>query len=218
MSKKTAAAASKVRKVRPIGRPRKEDRPAGATRGQIMNAAADLFAIRGFDGTSMEAIAQRAGLTVGALYRHFSAKGELLLDVVRQALSSLPIAQHMRMDSSRADLLPEMVTLYTAPNLRRLRRLAIELHNAASRDRRVAQLLREFNDRMASDARARIEAGQRDGTLDDNREADYAARFLMVLIMGLAHIDTLYPSMLADSGWRNYVTESVGMLLGINRR
>jgi hypothetical protein len=58
----------------------------------------------------------------------------------------------------------------------------------------------------------------RDGTLDDNREADYAARFLMVLTMGLAHIDTLYPSMLADSGWRNYVTESVGMLLGINRR
>ena len=114
----------------------------------------------------MEAIAQRVGLTVGALYRHFSAKGELLLDVVRQALSSVPIAQHMRVVSGRADLLPEMVTLYTAPDLRRLRRLAIELHNAASRDRKVAQLLREFNDRMASDARAhrsgsaRRDAGQ----------------------------------------------------------
>ena len=33
--------------------------------------------------------------------------------------------------------------------------------------------------------RARIEAGRRDGTLDNNRDADYAARFLMVLIMGL---------------------------------
>ncbi|MGO9605427.1 MAG: TetR/AcrR family transcriptional regulator [Candidatus Binataceae bacterium] len=213
-----AATAVKVRKARRIGRPRKEDRPAGATRGQIMNAAADLFAIRGFDGTSMEAIAQRAGLTVGALYRHFSAKGELLLDVVRQALSSLPVAQHMRVDSGRADLLPEMVTLYTAPDLRRLRRLAIELHNAASRDRKVAKLLQEFNDRMAGDARARIEAGRRDGTLDDSYDADYAARFLMVLIMGLAHIDTLYPSMLADSGWRNYVMESVGMLLGVKPR
>ncbi|HKN00342.1 MAG TPA: helix-turn-helix domain-containing protein [Candidatus Binataceae bacterium] len=181
-----------------------------------MNAAADLFALRGFDGTSMEAIAQRAGLTVGALYRHFSAKGELLLDVVRQALSLLPVAQHMHLDSGRADLLPEMVALYTAPDLRRLRRLAIELHNAASRDRKVAQLLREFNDRMASDARARIEAGQSDGTLDDNRDADYAARFLMVLIMGLAHIDTLYPAMLADSGWRKFVMDSVGMLLGVN--
>jgi len=36
----------------------------------------------------MEAIAGRAGLTVGALYRHFSAKGELLLHVVKQALST----------------------------------------------------------------------------------------------------------------------------------
>ena len=99
--------------------------------------------MRGFDATSVDAIAERAGLTVGALYRHFKTKGELLLDVIRRALTSLPIARHMRGDSARPDLLPEMVQLYMAPASRKLRRLVIELHTAASRDPRVARLFRD---------------------------------------------------------------------------
>lgn len=200
-----------------LGRPRKRDQPDRPTRDRILDAAGELFALRGFDATSVDAIAERAGLTVGALYRHFKTKGELLLDVIRRALTSLPIARHMRGDSARPDLLPEMVKLYMAPASRKLRRLVIELHTAASRDPRVARLFRDFSERMAGDTRARIQAGLRDGTLEPKLDPDLAARFLMVLIAGLAHVDTLYPALAAKPDWRKLVMDVVAMLLGLKQ-
>jgi TetR/AcrR family transcriptional regulator, cholesterol catabolism regulator len=200
-----------------MGRPRKRDLPDKSTRDRILDAAGELFALRGFDATSVDAIAERAGLTVGALYRHFKTKGELLLDVIRRALTSLPIARHMRGDSARPDLLPEMVQLYMAPASRKLRRLVIELHTAASRDPRVARLFRDFSERMAGDTRTRIESGLRDGTLEPNFDPDLSARFLMVLIAGLAHVDTLYPALTGNADWRKLVMEVVAMLLGLKQ-
>jgi AcrR family transcriptional regulator len=201
---------------RRLGRPRKQDQQNGPpTRDRLLDAAAELFARHGFDATSVDAVAARAGLTVGALYRHFETKGALLLDVVRRALTSLPIARHMRGDSGRADLLPQMVALYMAPGSRRLRRLVIELHTAASRNPRAARLFREFSERMARDTRTRIEAGRRDGTLRSTRDADLSARLLMVLIAGLAHVDTLYPALPANPAWQNLVLENVAALLGL---
>jgi AcrR family transcriptional regulator len=218
---------SRVPKINPgnsgaprrIGRPRKDDHPDGkSTRDRILDAAEELFAQRGFDATSVDAIAARADLTVGALYRHFSAKGELLLDVMRRALTSMPIARHMRGDSGRAELLSDMVALYMAPASRRLRRIVIELHTVASRDRRVARLLREFSERMAQDTRTRIETGRRENKLEATHDPDLAARLLMVLIAGLAHVDTLYPSLLDNPEWRRFVQETVGSLLGTPAR
>lgn len=200
---------------RRIGRPPARERLAAPpTRDRILDAAAELFARHGFDATSVDLIAERAGLTVGALYRHFPSKGDLLLDVVRRALTSLPIARHMRGDRGRAELLPQMVALYLAPAARPLRRLVIELHSAASRNPRVARLFREFSERMAHDTRVRIEAGRRDGILKAVGDADFAARLLMVWIAGLAHVDTLYPALAANPAWRNFVLGNVAALLG----
>jgi AcrR family transcriptional regulator len=185
------------------------------TRDRILDAAAELFARHGFDATPVDAIAARAGLTVGALYRHFDAKGALLLDVVRHALTSLPIARHMRGDRGRAELLPQMVALYIAPESRRLRRLVIELHTAARRNAGVARLFREFSGRMARDTRLRLEAGRRDGLLRPTEDADLIARLLMVLIAGLAHVDTLYPTLPANPAWRDLVMRNVATFIGI---
>jgi AcrR family transcriptional regulator len=44
-----------------------------------LNAAAELFAERGVDGTSIDAIAERADRTSGAVYDHFGGKDGLLL-------------------------------------------------------------------------------------------------------------------------------------------
>lgn len=201
---------------RRLGRPRKEDQQnLRPSRDRLLDAAAELFARHGFDATPVDAIAARAGLTVGALYRHFDTKGALLLDVIRRALTSLPIARHMRGDSGRAELLPQMVALYMAPDSRRLRRLVIELHTAASRKQGVARLFREFSERMARDTRTRIEAGRRDGTLNSTQDPDLSARLLMVLIAGLAHVDTLYPALPANPAWRDFVLQNVAALLGL---
>lgn len=48
------------------------------TRRRLLTAAAELFAERGVDGASIDAIAERAGRTSGAVYDHFGSKDALL--------------------------------------------------------------------------------------------------------------------------------------------
>ena len=48
------------------------------TRERLLRAAADLFARKGVDAVSVDAIADEAGRTSGALYDHFGGKDGLL--------------------------------------------------------------------------------------------------------------------------------------------
>jgi AcrR family transcriptional regulator len=49
------------------------------TRGQILTAALDLFASKGYRATTMRDIAQAAGVSLGLAYRYFSSKEDLLI-------------------------------------------------------------------------------------------------------------------------------------------
>ncbi len=49
------------------------------TRRRLLDAAAELFAERGIDGASIDAIAERADRTSGAVYDHFGGKDGLLV-------------------------------------------------------------------------------------------------------------------------------------------
>ncbi|AZR72697.1 hypothetical protein BBF96_04400 [Anoxybacter fermentans] len=54
------------------------------TRENILKAAMELFAEKGFHETSMAAIAKRAGLGKGTLYWHFSSKDELFKQLISE--------------------------------------------------------------------------------------------------------------------------------------
>jgi AcrR family transcriptional regulator len=54
------------------------------TRGALLAAARELFAAQGFAATGREEIAERAGVTRGALYHHFASKTDLAAAVVEQ--------------------------------------------------------------------------------------------------------------------------------------
>jgi len=66
------------------------------TRGDILNAAHDLFVERGFHATSMRQIAQRAGIALGGIYNHFNSKDELFTAVFLELhpyLDVLPLVE-----------------------------------------------------------------------------------------------------------------------------
>jgi len=46
---------------------------------EILEAAVTEFLVKGYEGASMQAIADRAGLTKGGLYYHYKSKDEILL-------------------------------------------------------------------------------------------------------------------------------------------
>src|SRR5262249_23184157 len=51
------------------------------TREALLDAAAMVFAKRGFQGASLDEIAETAGYTRGAIYKHFADKEQLLHEV-----------------------------------------------------------------------------------------------------------------------------------------
>ncbi len=50
------------------------------SRARIRQAARELFRERGFDGATLRAIAERAGMGASSIYRHVRSKEELLID------------------------------------------------------------------------------------------------------------------------------------------
>src|SRR3954467_3214710 len=56
-----------------------------ATRERIVRAALDQLADGGYASASVQAIAQRAGIATGTVYRHFHSKSDLFAEVFRRA-------------------------------------------------------------------------------------------------------------------------------------
>lgn len=69
-------------------KPGRRGRP-GYDLEQVLEVAAHLFYERGYDGTSMEELSKRLGLTKAAIYHHVAGKEELLRLIVDRALDGL---------------------------------------------------------------------------------------------------------------------------------
>jgi AcrR family transcriptional regulator len=75
------------------GRPPKAD--AGDTKRELLQAALELFAARGFEGTSVRDIARAVGLSESVLYAHFDSKRAIFDAVFAQLgpLSAVSVLQ-----------------------------------------------------------------------------------------------------------------------------
>lgn len=56
-----------------------------ASRERIIAAALEIMAAHGYAGCSVAAVAERAGLATGSVYRHFPTKADLFAEVFRTA-------------------------------------------------------------------------------------------------------------------------------------
>jgi AcrR family transcriptional regulator len=61
-------------------------RPREEIRGELLAAAARVFASRGFHGASVDAISEDAGLSTGAIYSNFKGKEDLFLSLYEQRI------------------------------------------------------------------------------------------------------------------------------------
>lgn len=65
------------------------DRKRAHVREAVLDAAVALFAESGFQKTTMQAIADRAGVGVATLFRHFQNKASVLAALIRQDLDEV---------------------------------------------------------------------------------------------------------------------------------
>ncbi|GHH63980.1 TetR family transcriptional regulator [Streptosporangium violaceochromogenes] len=75
-----------MRSVTSAGSPPRDRR---RRRSEILDAAAELFAARGFHGVSIEEIGGAVGTSGPALYRHFSGKEALLAEILLEVSERL---------------------------------------------------------------------------------------------------------------------------------
>ncbi len=58
-------------------------------RETVLGAATNEFAERGFDSANINVIAQKAGISVGSIYKYFGSKEDLFLTVVHSGVETL---------------------------------------------------------------------------------------------------------------------------------
>ena len=114
-----------------MGRPPRSE--ARDTRREILDAALDLFAERGYHATSTRALAAAVGVRESALYHHFPSKEAVLMAILEEnaQLRVQMLQEHARLldDLSLEDLLSllmqRMLELLSDPRQRKFMRFAL---------------------------------------------------------------------------------------------
>jgi AcrR family transcriptional regulator len=145
---------------------------------QLLDAATELFAERGYGATRIVDICQRAGVTKSLFYWYFPTKRELFVDLVRTMRLALRRAQAAAMDPERDAL--GRIGQGTAASVRFMAEHAayFALVDLERSDPELADVLAEGSDVYLEDVRSLVEDGQRDGRIID---ADATALAIGVL-------------------------------------
>jgi AcrR family transcriptional regulator len=85
----------------PGERPNRNVARGEATRGQLVAIATRMFAERGYEDTSIEAVLREAGVSRGSLYHHFASK-EVLFEAVAEEVETSVGAQTVAAASGSA--------------------------------------------------------------------------------------------------------------------
>jgi len=84
-----------------------------ATRQRLLAAARELIEEGGYGSASVAAIAERAGVASGTLYRHFLSKEELFLDVFREVCAGEERAMRASADNAGPGALDRLEAVLT---------------------------------------------------------------------------------------------------------
>ena len=131
------------------------DEVAALKRERTIEAAVELFYERGYENTTLEAVAERLGVTKPFIYTHFSAKSELLAEICSRGIASAlrALDSVLALNLSPADKLAELGRRFITAVLESQKHIAIfarEEKNLLPEDfRRINAMRRDFDRKFA---------------------------------------------------------------------
>ena len=166
-----------VKPRRPYRSQRRREQ-ADETRARVLEAAARLFAERGFESATIAAIAEQAGVSPETVYAGFRNKRTLLGELIRAAVrggeaSPVPEQAGPRAVAAAVDQ-HEQLRLFAADVSLRLARVGplVEVLSTASRtDPELAELLAKIHDERLANLRTFVHALTANGSLRLEPEA-----------------------------------------------
>jgi AcrR family transcriptional regulator len=156
------------------------------SRARILEAARDLFRERGFDGATLRAIAERAGMGTSSLYRHIRSKEELLVDDL--ALRQEEAWRRFRASDDRSLATRERVLAFFAFQHRLLSEdpdlTTIALRALTHPEARVARRVVALHDRSIGLVAEVLQSGRMRGDLAREADVLLGARALFYAALG----------------------------------
>lgn len=160
---------------------------ARQTRASILDAALALFVDNGYSATTMQTVAERAGVAIQTVYASFGSKAELLRQLIERTISGddepLPITESAEAlaiaaepDAARRAELDATMSRLIAERIGPVVRVAQE---AAASDRELAAMMEEFKAARREEMTASAQLLAADDGL--RVESDEAAATLYVL-------------------------------------
>ncbi|MEV1329058.1 TetR/AcrR family transcriptional regulator [Micromonospora costi] len=169
--------------------PRVTEEHRAARRQQIVDAARRCFLREGFHRTSMQDVIAEAGLSVGAVYRYFPSKADLINAIAEQAIGG---AGQVLGDLARHEPpLPlvtalERVLAYLETQLGDdgILRIAIQVWGEAQRDPALAAFVAETYSNIRAHFGVLVRRAQAAGELPADADPDATAAALFALVPG----------------------------------
>ena len=152
---------------------------ADPTRDRLIEAAAAVFAEKGYDGAGVQEIARRAGFTTGAIYGRFRGKAELLLAAIEAHTTNeleLLFAEH-RFEGRVTDVLTTVGSHLLTDPFDEGQALLLEAFVAARRDPEVAELMRDLLRQRSETFAALVEEAKDSGLVVDELDTESIVRF-----------------------------------------
>jgi len=177
---------------------------AAATRARIVRAAAELFAAQGYTQTSIEQIAQRAGVARPTVYTAFTGKPALLKEAVDLLLAGddapVPVRDRPWFQELLNQRDPRRMLEVEARNDRMINERIAALHeamrNAAATDDDIAGLHAAIKQHRHTGARVVAQALAALGPLRDDLDLGAATDVLWLL-----KDPALYTALVRDRQW-----------------
>jgi AcrR family transcriptional regulator len=188
-------------------------------RNQILDTAEDVFAKHGFDETRMDDLAERSGLSKGAIYWYFKKKddiiGALLDRVFRRSIAAIRrIAEEQATAGQRLLRIGEQIS-HDYRAMSRLMPIALEFYAVALRQRSIRKHLAAIYEQLLSILVPLIEEGVRNGEFA-NRDARRAATIFIGSYEGLGLLWAISPKLV---DWRLEGPEAARIFLkGLEKR
>jgi AcrR family transcriptional regulator len=152
-----------------------------ARRAQIIETARELFSRKGLSDTSMSDLVAASGMSIGAIYRYFASKDELVAAVAEgrdgTVEGDFPAAE------SPGDILARLLSYVSAPAGVEHARLIAQIWGGAAVQPALAEIARTRHTALRDHLAARIrDTRPPDATADDQTPAELAEVMLATLV------------------------------------
>jgi AcrR family transcriptional regulator len=167
------------------------------THEQIMNAAENLFAEKGYNGTSMNDIVKKSGFSKGAIYNHFESKERLFLSLLEKqtVIGMDQLRQMFSPDDAAVEKMKkvlDMTMVSTCDCPPEVGRMQLEFMVTASRMDSITQDMQKRHNTIHSFIVELIEEGKQSGEFKQEIDSDSLTSLLYAVLDGLGlHYATL---------------------------